>query len=311
MAAGAFPLVLAIAFLGLLVLWGVFALLDVPLSAEGMVYVMGLPPLHIPIDVSLVQSLLRSSSALALVSVLALGVVRGLLLGSVALLLFGALRGQGEPRAALRRLPKVAVSLFGIYGVEVALFLFALAFIQAILGPAAALIMLVLGLHFVGFAPVIAAAEGVPAGAALRLGFRTARLPGGRHLGFVLLYFATVVYAGVGANSVAGPLEPATPSILTWGLALLATFGHVVMIGALAFRWDAVRERVLEEHGRREAERRATRGRGGRAATTGKKATGKKASAKQAARPAVSKPSASTTTAKSSRKRRSSKGRRR
>jgi hypothetical protein len=275
-------LILAIAFLGLLALWGGFGFLGQVLPAEGMVYVMGLPPLHVLIDVSLVQSLLRSSSVQALASVLSLGVVRGVILGSLALLLLDAIRGQEAPRSSLRRLPRVAVSVFGIYGVEVALFLFLGVFAQAVLGPAAALVMLVLGLHFLGFAPVIAAAEGVPAGTALRLGFRTARLPGARHLGFVLFYFIAVVYGGVGATSVAGANAPATPSVLTWGIALLATLGHVVVMGALAVRWDAVREVVLAEHDRREAERRAGRARGGgRGSAARKKTPGKKATGRQ------------------------------
>ncbi len=278
---------LAVAFSGLLAIWGGFALLDRALSVEGMVYVMGLPPLPVPIDVSLVQSLPRRPPTLALGSVLALGVGRGLILGSIALLVLGALRGQTDPRASLRRLPRVAVSLFGIYGLEVAMFLVLLVFVQAILGPAAALVMLVLGLHFLGFAPVVAAAEGVPAGAALRLGFRAARLPGARHLGFVLFYFIAVVYAGVGANAAAGANAPATPSMLTWGIVLIATFGHVVMIGALAYRWDAVREGVLEAHSRREAERRPARGRGaGRRPAAGKKAAEKKAPPRAAAKAA-------------------------
>jgi hypothetical protein len=309
--AGGSPVVLAIAFLGLLALWGGFALLDMALSAEGLVYVMGLPPLHVPIDVSLVQSLLRTSSAPALGSVLALGVGRGVILGSLALLLLGALRGQTEPRASLRRLPRVAVSVFGIYGIEVALFLFLLVFVQAILGPAAALVMLVLGLHFLGFAPVVAAAEGVPAGAALRLGFRTARLPGARHLGFVLFYFIAVVYAGVGANAAAGATAPATPSMLTWGIALLATFGHVVMIGALAFRWEAVREDVLAEHSRREAERRGARGGRGRRPGPAGKPVRKPSAGKKAARPAAAKSTGTAPKGSGGTKGRSRKGRRR
>jgi hypothetical protein len=313
--AGGSPIVLAIAFLGLLALWGGFAFLDMALSAEGMVYVMGLPPLHVPIDVSLVQSLLRSSSALALGSVLALGIGRGVILGSVALLVLGDLRGQTEPRASLRWLPRVAVSVFGIYGIEVALFLFLLVFVQAILGPAAALVMLVLGLHYLGFAPVVAAAEGVPAGVALRLGFRTARLPGARHLGFVLFYFIAVVYAGVGANAAAGATAPATPSMLTWGMALLATFGHVVMIAALAVRWEAVREDVLAAHSRRDAERRGARGGRGRRPGPAGKAAGKperkQSAGKKAARPAAAKSPGTAPKGDGGTKGRSRKGRRR
>jgi hypothetical protein len=274
LAAGGSPAVLTGAFLGLLALWAGFTILDAALSAQGLVYVMGLPPVHIPLDVGVVQSLIRTSSTLALVSVVGLGVGRGLILGSVALLVLGAVRGSADPRPALRRLPRVAVSVFGIYGAQVGLFLFLLLFLQSILGPAAVLVMLVLGMHFLAFAPVVAAAEGLSAGAALRVGFRASRLPGARHLTLVLLYFAFVLYAGVGATSAAGDAAPATPSILTWGVALLATFGHVVMLGALAYRWDAVRDRVLAEDSKRQEQRRAARGRGrGRRPTPSSKAS--------------------------------------
>jgi hypothetical protein len=117
-------------------------------------------------------------------------------------------------------------------------------------------------LHFLAFAPVVAAAEGVPAGAALRIGMRASRLPGARHLTLVLLYVLVVLYAELGAAAVGGEAHPATPSVLTWGVALLATVGHVVMLGALAYRWDVVRDQVLAEERGREAERRAARGRG-------------------------------------------------
>jgi hypothetical protein len=280
LAAGGSPAVLAAAFLGLLALWGGFTLLDAALSGQGMVYVMGVPPVHVPLDVGVVQSLLRTSSTLALAAVLALGVGRGLILGALAILVHDALREGPDPRAALRRLPRVAVSVFGIYGAEVGLFLFLLLFVQSILGPAAVLVMLVLGLHFLGFAPVIAAAEGVAAGAALRIGFRASRIPGARHLTLVLLYFAVVLYAGVGATAAAGEAAPATPSILTWAVALLATFGHAVMLATLAYRWDMVRDQVLAEDGRRQEQRRAARGRGRRRTSGSTKAPSRKGAAR-------------------------------
>jgi hypothetical protein len=274
-------------------LWAGFTLLDAALSAQGMVYVLGVPPVHVPLDIGVVQSLLRTSSTLALTSVLALGAGRGLILGTLAILVHDAVRGGSNPRAALRRLPRVAVAMFGIYGVEVGLFLFLLLFAQSILGPAAVLLILVLGLHFLGFAPVVAAAEGVPAGAAVRIGFRASRLPGARHVTLVLLYIATVLYVGVGATAAAGETAPATPSVLTWAVALLATFGHVVMLGALAYRWDAVRDQVLAEDSRRQEERRAARGRG-RGRGTRPASSRKTSSRKSPPRPAEGKASSRT-----------------
>lgn len=302
--AGGSPFVLVAAFLGVLALWAGFTLLDAALSAQGMVYVLALPPAHVPLDVGVVQSLLRSSSTLALTSVLALGVGRGLILGTLALLVHDALRGAADPRSALRRLPRVAISMFGIYGLEVGMFLFLLLFLQSILGPAAVLVMLVLGLHFLAFAPVVAAAEGVPAGAAVRIAFRAARLPGARHLTLVLLYIAAVLYAGVGATAAAGEADSVTPSILVWAVALLATFGHVVVLGALTYRWDAVRDGVLAEDSRRQEEWRAARGRGrgrpGRAGQARKTPSRKPASQGLAGKPAPAKERSSARTTSAS-----------
>lgn len=262
LAVGSSPPVLAVSFLGLLVLWVGFALLQAALSPQGLVYVMGVPPVHVLLDVGVVQSLIRTSTTSALVALVALGVGRALILGAVTLLVLGAVRSDVQPRSVLRRLPRVAVALFGIYGVEVGLFLVLLLFVQSLLGPVAILVLLVVGLLFLGFAPVVAAAEPVPAGTALRLGFRAARLPGPRHLTLVLVYLLVVLYAGAGATAAAGANTPTTPSILTWGMALLATFVHAVVLGALAYRWDSVREQVLAAEAKREEGRRAARGRG-------------------------------------------------
>jgi hypothetical protein len=298
--AGGSPVVLIAAFLGVLALWAGFTLLDAALSAQGMVYVLALPPVHVPLDVGVVQSLLRTSSTLALISVLALGVGRGLILGTLTLLVHDALRGGGDPRSALRRLPRVAISVFGIYGVEVGMFLFLLLFLQSILGPAAVLVMLVLGLHFLAFAPVVAAVEGVPAGAAVRIAFRAARLPGARHLTLVLLYIAAVLYAGVGATAAAGEAASVTPTILVWAVALLAAFGHVVVLGGLTYRWNSVRDRVLAEDSRRQEERRASRGRGrGRPAPARKSSSRKPASRALAGKAAPEDKSSTRTTAAS------------
>jgi hypothetical protein len=259
---GGSPLALAVSFLGLLVLWGGFALLKATLSPQGLVYVMGVPPVHVLLDVGVVQSLVRTSTTTALVAVVALGVGRGLILGAVTLLVLGAVRGDLELRSALSRLPRVALAQFGIFGVELGLFLVLLLFVQSLLGPVAILVLLVIGLLFLGYAPVVAAAEPVSAGTALRLGLRAARLPGPRHLTLVLLYVMVILYAGAGATAIAGVSSPVTPSILTWGMGLLGTVAHVVVLGAFAYRWDSVREQVLAEEAKRDAERRAARGRG-------------------------------------------------
>lgn len=252
-AVGASPAILALAFLGVLCGWAGFAALGVDLSAPAMVFLMGLPPLHAFLDVSLVR-VAAESTASATGLILGLGAIRAIMIALLALLVVSAVRdGSPDLRSALRRLPKTAMTMFLLLSVELAAVLTIPFFLQTLLGPQIAFLSTaVLGLHFLVLAPVIAAAEGGPTAGALRRSFRAARLRGPSHLLLVLAYFSFVFWA---ANVVpgAGP-PPATPSILTWGLALLATFVHVGVLGALTFRWFAVRDQVPPTSSKRSAE---------------------------------------------------------
>ena len=242
-AAGASPTILALAFLATFGGWAAFTALGADPSPPGMIILMGLPPIHAFLDVSLVR-VVAADTAWATGLVFVLGAVRAIVFAMLALLVVGAVRdGSPDLRAALRALPKTALTVFLILSIELAAVLTIPFFLQTLLGPQIAfLATAVLGLHFLVLAPVIAAAEGGRTAEALKRSFRATRLRGPRHFLLVLAYFSFVFWA---ANVIGGAgRAPATPSVLTWAFALLATFVHVAVLGALSFRWLAVRDLV-------------------------------------------------------------------
>lgn len=238
---GASPAILTLAFLASFGGWAAFSALGADPSPPGMIVLLGLPPIHAFLDVALVR-VVAEGTAWATGLVFGLGAVRALVLAMLALLVVGAVReGSPDVRAAFRALPKTAVTMFLILSIELAAVLTIPFFLQTLLGPQFAfLITAVLGLHFLVLAPVIAAAEGGRTADALRRSFRATRLRGPRHFLLVLAYFSFVFWS---ANVVAGGARaPATPTMLTWGFALLSTFVHMAVLGALAFRWLAVKD---------------------------------------------------------------------
>lgn len=244
-AVGAFPLILILAFLGALAAWGAFAAVGAVPSPRLMVNLMALPPVHVYFDLVVTTAAETTVSAVALI--LGIGAARSLIFGMLSLLIVGAVRdGVLDIRGSFRRLPRTVLILFLLFAVEVAVLLTVPNLVQAIGGPALALLgilaTLTIGLHFVVLVPVIAATEGGLTGDVLRRSVRAARLPGPRHLLFVVAYFAFVFWAATITPTEA--IAPATPSILVWALTLLATFIHTAALGALAYRWLAVRELV-------------------------------------------------------------------
>lgn len=240
---GGSPAILTLAFLATFGGWAAFTALGADPSPPGMIVLMGLPPIHAFLDVALVR-VVAEDTAWATGLVFGLGAVRAIVLAMLALLVVGAVReGSPDIRAAFRALPKTALSVFLILSIELAAVLTIPFFLQTLLGPQLAFLSTaVLGLHFLVLAPVIAAAEGGRTADALRRSFRATRLRGPRHFLLVLAYFSFVFWA---ANVVAGATRaPATPAVLTWVFALLATFVHTAVLGALSFRWLAVRDLV-------------------------------------------------------------------
>lgn len=245
-AVGASPLILALAFLTLLVLWSGYAAMGTVPSPRVMADLLALPPAHINLDAILVAGEAGTTlgASAVLVGVMA---VRAAAFGLLTLLVVSAVRdGAPDLPGALRRLPRTALVLLVIYVAEIGLVLAIPILLQSLLGPQLAVLgilaALVLGLHFFVLGPVIVATEGEKAPEALRRSARAARLPGTRHMTLVLAYFFFVFYA-----SLVTPDErtaAATPTVLVWAFSLLATFVHLGVLAGLAYRWITVREQV-------------------------------------------------------------------
>lgn len=274
-AAGSSPTILVVAFLGELAMWGVYAVVRLPVSAGPMAGLMALPPIHLLFDVQLVRVVSEGTTQLVL---LALGIVavRAIVLGLLSLMIVDAVRdGAVSFPRALRRLPRAWAGLTQMYVIEVGLVLAAPILLASFLGPQfgelGTILVLVFGLHFLVMTPVAIAAEDARAPDALRWSARAARLPGLRHFGLVLTYFFLAVFVLVPVTSIG--LQPATPSFLVWVFVLFATLVHVGVLGAFAYRWLAVRD---EPSLRGKAPARATAG-------TSAKAGGRKAPSKASA----------------------------
>ena len=241
---GASPVILAVAFLGVLAMWALFTVLGAPVSAGRMAGLMAVPPIHLIFDVLLVQVVSEGTSQVVLLA-LAVVALRAILLSLLTLLIVDALRGGTVSfRRVLARLPRVWAGLTQLYVIEVFLVLAAPILLAGLLGPQfgqlGTILVLVLGLHFLVMTPIVMAAEDARAPDALRWSVRAARLPGLRHFGLVLTYFFLALYVLVPVSAIG--LQPATPSFLVWVFVLSATLVHVGVLGAFAYRWLAVRE---------------------------------------------------------------------
>jgi hypothetical protein len=242
-AVGASPIVLAVAFLGAFAAWSAFSVVGAEPSPRLMVNLMTLPPVHVYFDLVVVRTAAQSAVSAA-VLILSVGAARAVIVGLLALLIVGTLReGRPDVGDSLRRLPRTAFILFLLFSIEVAGLLTVPSLVQTIGGVAFAVLgllaTLTIGLHFLAFAPVIAASEGGQTAQVLRQSVRAARLPGTRHLLFVVAYFAFVFWAATVTPTAA--IAPATPDAMVWAFTLLATFIHAAALGALAFRWLVVR----------------------------------------------------------------------
>lgn len=234
---GGSAVLLAATFLSALATWGAVVALGGEAALRYLIVEMAASPLHVFFDVDLIFRL-GGTSTDALVATAVLGAVRAATFGVLLLLIAAALRGERDVAAALRPFPKVALSLFGIYVAEVAAVVGAARLLVGLLGPASSLILPLVALHFLAFVPVVIALERTSARDGLVRGLRAARLPAGRHLVMVLVYFMFSLYLVSGSP----PLAPATPSVLGWAFVLGVSFVHVSVTAALAYRWLVVRD---------------------------------------------------------------------
>jgi len=250
-AVGRRPLLRALTLLAPLAVWAGFIALGTAPPPQALVLLTGLPPVHVSLDVALVNQA-AGTAVSTTAMVLGSAAVRALALGMFALLLIASLRE--EPAGpSLRRLPRVAGILFLVISVEFALVLAVPLLVQSVAGPAlgnlGVIAALILGLHYLGMAPAIAAAEPDPAAEILRRSVRAARLPGPRHLLLVVAYFSFVFWAAT--ITPAGPNAPITPSPAVWGFALVGSLVHIGALGTFLFRWLAVRDQVPRAEPRR------------------------------------------------------------
>lgn len=240
---GSSPAILTIAFLTVLAIWGASVGVARPLDPRGLVVTMGLPPIHVFLDLGIASVAARDT--ITLTGYVFGGIIlRAFVLGLLSLLIVTAVRdGRPDLRGSLRRLPKTAGRLFLLLSVEVAMLVSVLPLLQGFLGPGFGFtVMMALGIYFLVFVPVILAAEDTTLADALRRSIKAARLPGPRHLLLALAY--TLAINWILLITPSSVVSPATPSALTWVFALLATFAHLAILAALSFRWLAVRELV-------------------------------------------------------------------
>lgn len=238
---GSSPPILAVAFLSLLATWVLFAALGVQADPRGLAVLLPVLPAQVLGDASV--AIPRGASAVSSISALAgLAALRAVTYGLLCLLIVAALRdGKASISEAMRSLPRVVVVFIGLYLVQFGLVLAGIQVLSLLL-PQFGFLGMVAGLYFLGFSPVVAAAEGHAPGPAVRRGARAARLPGNRHLTLVLVYFLLLVYSGAIAPFPA--FGPSTPNIGVWSYALVFTFVHISVLATLAYRWLLVRDQV-------------------------------------------------------------------
>jgi hypothetical protein len=238
--------VLVLGFLSILVIWSAFATAGAVdlMTSKSLATAFALPPLYLLFsDGVLAFFPVVSGSAVAGLGVaIGLTIFRVLVLGAVAAMLAQRL---GAPdldrrRAFVRAIPHLVLIALAVFGVGAAIPYVAGGLLPGNFGGLLFLAGPLLGLHFLIFAPIAAVVDGASFRDAMRRSGRAARLPGGSHLALTFGYFAFALFL---VSLVPGkPVDPATPSILTWAIALAATFVHLGTFAAFVYRWLAVRD---------------------------------------------------------------------
>lgn len=250
-AVGSSPEILAVVFLSVLLTWGTFVLLGTEPSGGTLSLLFTVPPVEVVFGDGAVVLLPGQSGQATVIAIAGLAIVRGLTYALVTMLVVQVLRdGTASVRQAFVALPRAGLVFAGLYLAHFGMTVAAALLVQQYL-PQLSVLVIPAGLYFLAYSPVVAAAEGDGPRQAIRRGVRAARLPGTRHLTLGFAYFVFVFFSGSIAPF--GPLPPATPSIGAWAYGLGATFVHVSVLAAFAFRWLEVREHVPEVARRRGA----------------------------------------------------------
>jgi hypothetical protein len=248
------------AFLATLVLWLIFTGYGAAPAPSAMVLLTALPPAHSLLDIEAVLTRATGAPGPTVLFLAALLILRA---GLISLWVAGSLQrlkgsgpldrpaaggsghqGRGELSLVLRR----AMPAFGaVLGVEAGLYVLSMTIALAAIGSSvlqiAVIGALVGGLLFFIFAPIVAVAEGVGLGPAVRISIKAARLPGPRHMLATVAYIAMTLTVSLFAPT--SRVAAATPTITVWLFVLFVTFLHLTALATFVYRWLVVRDRVI------------------------------------------------------------------
>lgn len=251
---GRSPLVLVVTFLAALGFWLGFTGYGVIQSAtpQAMVLLVSLPPLHTLLDLNFLAGGRTVSAVQVVTSSAALVMLRAALMSVWVSLILDSLQAESRAADVRSSLRRAARSFVPMVGLEIGYLILATAsifLVSSFLGSLGVIVMLVVGLYFFSFAPVVVVAEGERTARAAQLSIRGARVPGPQHMLFVTAYLALTLFVSVVTPG--SRVAAATPSLAVWAFTLLVSFLHVSTLAALTYRWLLLRDHALEAAGSR------------------------------------------------------------
>jgi hypothetical protein len=243
--AGGSPTILLTGLLYVGVLWIVLLALGLEVFPTTLVEAMGFPPfgpyltdIFLPTQIyGLTATALAVSIALTALRSVVWAVLIGTMLESIEFgkpSMVGVLQG-------LRAFNSVfLIMLFNVMAV-----IFSNLILPVFLGPLGQLALAAVlfgGIYLLPFAGPAAVRGPRPPREAMRLSARAARLPGPRHVIFVILYFfvAVMLVTLLPGHSIV----TANPSLAEWAWTLGGTFVQMVFLAAVCERWLAVEDQV-------------------------------------------------------------------
>ena len=252
-AATASPVVIALPFVFVLLIWLGLQALGLEVFPAAMVQALAIPPVGSSFDFSAAATIYGINGA-AFALIVGLTIVRSviwsLLVGMLdealeyrSVSLVGVLRGlRAFPAILVYDYLSFAIVLIGTFFVPV--------FLGSSIGQTSTLLSMIGGLFFLAFVPAAAVRLQLSPREAVARSSKAARLPGWpRHLLMVVVYFLLsqiVVFLSPGASQITN-----NPGIATWAFVLAGTFLNMVFLGALIHRWKAVEDVVPSQARRR------------------------------------------------------------
>ena len=220
-----------------------------------MVNALAIPPLGTLGDVTLTSSVFGAGSALVAITIIV--VVRSILLALIVAAAADAMRLGSTSRWTLARALRVAPTSFAVNMLAILLLLM-LQILVAFLGGGVGLLLfvggMVIGIAWLGFAPVIAATEGRRLTDTILRSVRAARISGSGNITLAALYVVPAV-AVLLAPGKPGGLIGVNPSIGAWVLVIVTNLLHVGVTAAFAYRYLAGSSEVPDAPAPRAAKR--------------------------------------------------------